>query len=90
MHVDSLHPAEEQERYRRLFETHFEQQPAVISQFDGGSPVFAVTADGERLSVEINAWVIEDTDYDQPIAAVESRELGNSTNESPQSFTWYD
>jgi PAS domain S-box-containing protein len=67
MHVGSLHPAEEQERYRRLFETHFEQQPAVISQFDDGSPVFAVTADGERFPVEINAWVIEDTDYDQPL-----------------------
>ncbi|WP_255150163.1 sensor histidine kinase [Halorarius halobius] len=67
MEVGALHPAEEQQRYEQLFETHFEQQPAVVSQFDDGSPVFAVTADGERIPVEINAWVIDDTDHEQPL-----------------------
>lgn len=67
MDVLALHPPDEQERYKRLFETHFEHQPAVVSQFDDGSPLFAVTADGERIPVEINSWVIEDTDYDQPL-----------------------
>jgi len=67
MDVLGLHPADERERYEHLFETHFEQQPAVISQFDDGSPVFAVTADGDRFPVEINAWAIEDTGQDQPL-----------------------
>jgi PAS domain S-box-containing protein len=67
MDVLGLHPADEREQYQTLFETHFEQQPAVISQFDDGSPVFAVTADGDRIPVEINAWAIEDVEQDQPL-----------------------
>ena len=67
MNVFALHPTNEQERYKQLFEMHFEQQPAVISQFDDGSPVFAVTAAGDRIPVEINAWAIENTAHDQPL-----------------------
>ena len=67
MDVLALHPADERERYGRLFETHFEQQPAVVSQFDDGSPVFVVTADGDRFPVEINGWAIEQTEHDQPL-----------------------
>jgi len=67
MDILALHPADEQERYGNLFETHFENQPAVISQFDDGSPVFAITAAGERIPVEINAWAIEGEEYDQPL-----------------------
>ncbi len=67
MEVIDLHPADEQERYKELFETHFEHQPAVVSQFDDGSPLFAVTAAGERIPIEINSWTIEDADYDQPL-----------------------
>ena len=67
MNVFALHPTNEQERYKQLFETHFEQQPAVISQFDDGSPVFAVTATGDRIPVEINAWAIEESEHDQPL-----------------------
>jgi PAS domain S-box-containing protein len=67
MNVLALHPAEERERYEQLFETHFERQPAVIAQFDDGSPVYAVTADEDRIPVEINAWAITDTTHDQPL-----------------------
>mgnify|MGYP006282078295 CR=1 FL=1 len=67
MDVIDLHPADEKQRYRRLFETHFERQPAVVSQFDDGSPLFAVTADGEQIPVEINSWAIRDTDSDRPL-----------------------
>ncbi|MGQ4555550.1 PAS domain S-box protein [Halobellus sp. GM3] len=67
MNVLALHPADERGRYGQLFETHFEQQPAVISQFEDGSPVFAVTADGDRIPVEINAWSIEDEAGDRPL-----------------------
>lgn len=67
MDIIDLHPADQQERYRQLFETHFEHQPAVVSQFDDGSPLFAVTADGEQIPIEINSWTIENTDSDQPL-----------------------
>ncbi|WP_302081006.1 PAS domain-containing sensor histidine kinase [Salinibaculum rarum] len=67
MDVIDLHPADEHEQYRRLFETHFEHQPAVVSQFDDGSPLFAVTADGEQIPIEINSWAIEDPDSGQSL-----------------------
>ncbi|WP_256290905.1 PAS domain-containing sensor histidine kinase [Halobellus inordinatus] len=67
MDILALHPTNERERYEDLFKTHFEQQPAVISQFDDGSPVFVVTADGDRIPVEINAWAIDDAEQDQPL-----------------------
>ena len=67
MAVLDLHPADERERYERLFETHFEQQPAVVSQFEDGSPLFAVTAAGERIPIEINSWAIEDRESDRQL-----------------------
>ncbi len=67
MDVLALHPDDEQERYKQLLETHFKRQPAVISQFDDGSPVFVVTADGDRIPIEVNAWVIEDDQHDHPL-----------------------
>ena len=67
MEVLDLHPPNEREQYEHLFETHFEQQPAVISQFDDGSPVFAVTATGDQIPVEINAWAIENAEQNQPL-----------------------
>ncbi len=67
MDVLGLHPADERERYERLFETHFREQPAVISQFDDGSPVFAVTATDDQIPVEINAWAIGNAEQDQPL-----------------------
>ena len=67
MDILALHPADEQDQYKQLFDTHFEHQPAVVSQFDDGSPLFAVTADDERIPVEINSWAIEDTDHDHPL-----------------------
>jgi len=67
MDILALHPADEQDRYEDLFETHFEHQPAVISQFGDGSPVYAVTANGGQIPVEINAWAIEDADHGQAL-----------------------
>jgi PAS domain S-box-containing protein len=67
MGVFDLHPASERERYERLFDTHLQEQPAVISQFDDGSPVCVVTADGDRVPVEINAWMIGDERHSQPL-----------------------
>jgi PAS domain S-box-containing protein len=67
MDILDLHPDEERQRYEQLFAEHFENQPAVVSQFDDGSPVEAITADGERIPVEINAWAIDDEDLDEPL-----------------------
>ncbi|MEA5388141.1 PAS domain S-box protein [Haloarculaceae archaeon H-GB11] len=56
----TLHPAEETERYVALFERHVENAAqSTFSQFDDGSWVSAVTGDGERVPVEINARTIE-------------------------------
>ncbi|MFB6354155.1 MAG: sensor histidine kinase [Halobacteriales archaeon] len=57
--IHDIHPADETERYERLFDDHLEHQPAVISRFGDGSPVYVVTADGDRVPVEINAWLTE-------------------------------
>jgi len=67
MDILALHPTDEREQYEHLFKTHFERQPAVISQFEDGSPVYATTADGDRIPVEINAWNIEDPEHDQSL-----------------------
>lgn len=66
MDIIDLHPDDEKQRYKRLFVEHFENQPAVISQFDDGSSVLVVTADGTRVPVEINAWAIEDERLTRP------------------------
>jgi len=60
MEILALHPSEDRERYRVLFDQHFENQPATISRFEDGSPVYVVTADGQHVPVEINAWVLEE------------------------------
>ncbi|MGM0592113.1 MAG: PAS domain-containing sensor histidine kinase [Halobacteriota archaeon] len=77
MCILDLHPADERRRYERLFREHFETQPAVISQFDDGSPVFAATAEGEYIPVEINAWAIdiEKEDLDTPLFQGVFREI---------------
>lgn len=67
MDILEVHPAEEKKRYEHLFAEHFEKQPAAIFQFNDGSPVLAVTAAGEEIPVEINAWAIEDKDVDMPL-----------------------
>lgn len=54
-----LHPPGEATSYRALFARHLESEPAVISEFDDGSPIYVHTADGERVPVEINAWQTE-------------------------------
>ncbi|AGN00261.1 PAS/PAC sensor signal transduction histidine kinase [Salinarchaeum sp. Harcht-Bsk1] len=59
MSVLDLHPPDERDRYRQLFEDHLENQPAVVSQFDDGDQVFVQTADDRRVPVEINAWTID-------------------------------
>ena len=60
MDISDLHPPDETERYEQLFLEHVEKGPSVISQFEDGSPVLAVTADGEQIPVEINSWFVED------------------------------
>jgi PAS domain S-box-containing protein len=68
MHILDLHPHDQAQRYEMLFERHFDNQPAVIYQFEDMSPVYVVTADGDRIPVEINAWALEDDEHDRESA----------------------
>ncbi|PSQ45339.1 hypothetical protein BRD15_11920 [Halobacteriales archaeon SW_6_65_15] len=55
MHQSALHPPEEAERYRRIFEEHVEEGSVVRDADD----YHAVTDDGERVPIEISAGVTE-------------------------------
>lgn len=58
--VTSLHPDDEQGRYRELFGRHATgDQSSTISRFQDGSWVYARTADGERVPVEISARTVD-------------------------------
>ena len=58
-----LHPAEDRSRYRRRFESHVESLAeggvGGVDQLADGDPIYAVTADGDRIPVEISAAVVE-------------------------------
>ncbi|MFB6161093.1 MAG: PAS domain-containing sensor histidine kinase [Haloferacaceae archaeon] len=55
----ALHPSEERERYRELFERHVGGGAEIVTHHPDGSDVLVETADGERVPVEINARVFE-------------------------------
>ncbi|MFC7019641.1 MULTISPECIES: PAS domain S-box protein [Haloarcula] len=59
MDQTKLHPPEQRDRYRELFERHRRTGEAVFDQFDTGDPIYISTADGDRIPVEINAKVVE-------------------------------
>jgi len=59
MNQADLHPAAERERYRDLFERHREAGEAVFRYLEADEPIHVVTAEGERVPVEINAKVVE-------------------------------
>ena len=54
----SLHPPENGERYRELFERHVSGEERVIGRLRDGSPVEVVRDDGTRVPVEISANAI--------------------------------
>jgi PAS domain S-box-containing protein len=54
-----LHPAEERERYRRAFAEALDHPRATFEQFENGDWVYAESADGRRVPVEINTRLIE-------------------------------
>lgn len=58
MPQSELHPPGEGEAYRELFKSHIETEGA-RRRLDNGSQIFAVTADGERVPVEINAKTMD-------------------------------
>jgi PAS domain S-box-containing protein len=53
MHQSELHPSEEAEQYRKLFEEHVRSE-GTRRRLPDGSPISVVTADGERVPVEIS------------------------------------
>jgi PAS domain S-box-containing protein len=54
-----LHPSEEEEAYRELFEEHVATRDSIFAQFPDGSNIYVETTDGERVPVEINANVFQ-------------------------------
>jgi PAS domain S-box-containing protein len=59
LHQRALHP--DDEAYERLFETHVEEG-GTMRRLPDGSRIYAVTADGEEIPVEISAETIDLTD----------------------------
>jgi PAS domain S-box-containing protein len=59
MHQADLHPDDRQDRYRDLFERYRRTGGTVIDQLDTGEPIHVVTADGDRIPVEITATTVE-------------------------------
>jgi PAS domain S-box-containing protein len=58
MHQSKLHPDDDRERYRRLFDRHQNTDESVRRRFDE-EPIHVETADGDRIPVEISANVVE-------------------------------
>jgi PAS domain S-box-containing protein len=57
-HQSELHPTDDRDRYRRLFEFHSRADVVALSEFED-EPIHTVTADGERVPVEISAEAVE-------------------------------
>lgn len=57
LHQTELHPAKDADRYRAEFERHIEQETK-ITEFDDGSPLYVVTADGEEIPVAISVGTV--------------------------------
>jgi PAS domain S-box-containing protein len=55
----ALHPADESERYRELFDDHVTEGMGIRTHLSDGTDVHVETAGGERVPVEINAHVFE-------------------------------
>lgn len=58
LHQTDLHPEGETEHYRGLFERHV-SDGGTKRRLSDGSPIYAVTADGDRVPVEISVEIIE-------------------------------
>ncbi|WP_276412952.1 PAS domain S-box protein [Haloarcula halobia] len=58
LHQTDLHPSDEVDRYRDLFETAIEEGERK-RRLSNGDPIYAVTADGDRVPVEISVETIE-------------------------------
>ena len=58
MHQSALHPDDDRDRYRHLFDRHQRHDESVRRRFDD-DPIHVETAGGDRIPVEINAKVVE-------------------------------
>lgn len=55
----SLHPSDEADRYRQLFENHVAEGEAIFTELEDGTPICIERVDGEHVPVEINAKVFD-------------------------------
>lgn len=61
MHQSQLHPRDEGDRYRDLFERHAERE-GIMSELPDGSPIYVETKDGDHVPVEINVRIVDHGD----------------------------
>ncbi|MBX0297810.1 PAS domain S-box protein [Haloarcula nitratireducens] len=54
-----LHPSDNSDRYRDLFEQYIVSDQAIITQFPDGSDLYLESKDGRQLPVEINGTVFD-------------------------------
>ncbi|WP_256687466.1 PAS domain S-box protein [Halococcus qingdaonensis] len=59
MDQTALHPAEQRERYRELFERHAASSGTDAARFGDGSAVLIETADGETIPVDLRARTVQ-------------------------------
>jgi PAS domain S-box-containing protein len=81
MQQSELHPAENQEQYRDLFDIHLEEE-GVRSELPEGSDIFISTKGGDRIPVEVNATKF---DYqDQSLVIGVFRDVSNRRQREQQ------
>ena len=57
LHQSALHPNDDADRYRQLFENHIDY-PNTITEFEDGTPLYLTTVDGERIPVAISTSTV--------------------------------
>ncbi|WP_436930612.1 PAS domain S-box protein [Halosimplex halobium] len=55
----ALHPSEDADRYRELFQRHVENEEGTVARFANGDDLFVETASGDRVPIEISAQATE-------------------------------
>jgi len=55
----TLHPSDDRERYRELFQRSVDQKRVTAARFEDDQQLYVVTADGDRVPIEISAQVTQ-------------------------------
>ena len=69
-HQTTLHPSDEAERYRQLFDAHPEGDHKRVARFENDDDILVETADGDHVPVEISAQHLDRQGRDVLVAMV--------------------